>query len=73
MAGFLRLSVHLRRSSSFMAFAHMVWRYSSRQRMVESFLVEQTLSSCCSLHGGHLSHVLFHLVLPRTLLSGHSI
>ena len=57
MAGFLRLSVHLRRSSSFMAFAHMVWRYSSRQRMAESFLVEQTLSSCCSLHGGYLSHV----------------
>lgn len=73
MAGFLRLSVHLRRSSSFMAFAHMVWRYSSRQRMAESFLVEQTLSSRCSLHGGYLSHVFFTLVLPSTLLSGHSI
>jgi len=60
MAGFLRLSVHLRRSSSFMAFAHMVWRYSSRQRMAESFLVEQTLLSCCLLHGGYLSHVFFH-------------
>lgn len=43
-----------------MAFAHMVWRYSSRQRMAESFLVEQTLLYCYSLHGGHLSHVLFH-------------
>lgn len=42
------------------AFSHMVWRYSSRQRMAESFLVEQTFLSCCSLHGGHLSHVLFH-------------
>jgi hypothetical protein len=73
MAGFLRLSVHLRRSSSFMAFAHMVWRYSSRQRMAESFLVEQTLLSCCLLHGGYLSHVFFTLVLPSTLLSSHSI
>ena len=60
MAGFLRLSVHLRRSSSFIGLHTLVWRYSSRQRTAESFLVEQTLSSCCSLHGGHLSHVLFH-------------
>lgn len=35
----------------------LVWRYSSRQRMAGSFLAEQTLSSCCSLHGGYLSHV----------------
>lgn len=41
MAGFLRLSVHLRRSS-FIGLAHMVWRYCLGRAWLDHIWVEQT-------------------------------